>query len=71
MNKPVPVNPQKCPLCGKANACVMVECGSKASECWCMSSSVMFSPDLLQQVPAQARGKACICLACAVKAGES
>lgn len=55
-----------CPLCGKANQCAMeVEkaTGEKQPPCWC--TRVDFSAELLEKVPLEARGKACICEACA------
>ena len=55
-----------CPLCGKVNQCAMeVEkaTGVKQPPCWC--TQVDFSAELLEKVPAPARGTACICEDCA------
>jgi len=37
--------------------------GEAQPPCWCTRAT--FSPDLLAQVPAPARGQACLCAACA------
>ncbi|MEP6823204.1 MAG: cysteine-rich CWC family protein [Ramlibacter sp.] len=37
--------------------------GNEQLPCWC--TQVDFSRDLLEKLPAEARGQACICLACA------
>jgi len=57
-----------CPLCGRANQCAMdVEraTGLKQPPCWC--TQVDFNRDLLESLPAEARGLACICQACAAR----
>jgi hypothetical protein len=51
-----------CPLCGQPNQCA-ISAGLPPESCWCMQTSV--SQDALAQLPAEARGKACICPACA------
>ncbi len=55
-----PVDPSRCPLCGKAN-----ECGAErgASTCWCYSARI--PEDVLNRIPADQRDRACICEACA------
>ena len=50
-----------CPLCGQPNRCVMAA-GQDKEPCWC--SEAEFPQALLDQVPAEAREKACICKAC-------
>lgn len=55
-----------CPLCGKPNRCAMEverETGRKQPPCWC--TGVDFSAGLLERIPAESRGKACICADCA------
>lgn len=39
------------------------ETGVAQGPCWCLSAT--FGPELLARVPAEARGQACICAACA------
>src|SRR5437764_21496 len=59
-------DPARCPLCAGPNRCAMeVEraSGEAQAACWCTRAT--FSPDLLAQVPATARGQACLCAACA------
>ncbi len=66
MSTPRPINPEVCPLCGQGNQCAMeVErtTGQKQPPCWCTNAS--FSAELLAKVPAESRGQACICAACA------
>ncbi|TFI48852.1 hypothetical protein E4O93_05615, partial [Diaphorobacter sp. DS2] len=48
----------RCPLCGQSNGCA-VAAGLPAQQCWCMHESV--SRDALARLPAEARGRACIC----------
>lgn len=63
-------DPCRCPLCGQPNACAMAApapaaaTGGHAQQlpCWC--TRITFSAELLRQVPAAARHKACICAAC-------
>ena len=60
------VDPSRCPLCGQPNQCAMeVEraTGAKQPPCWC--TGLDFSGELLEKLPAESRGKACICNACA------
>jgi predicted Fe-S protein YdhL (DUF1289 family) len=54
------VDPARCPLCGRNNACGMV---AGCSPCWC--TEVAIAPSTLAAVPAAARGVACLCRACA------
>lgn len=50
-----------CPVCGKANGCYMVA-GKDPSACWCMTTKV--PKDLLATIPAEKRGKSCVCKEC-------
>ena len=57
---------RRCPLCGQANTCAMeIERASGVQQppCWCLG--VIFGPEVLARVPADARNSACICVACA------
>ncbi|WP_210543666.1 cysteine-rich CWC family protein [Rhodoferax sp. PAMC 29310] len=61
-----PTDPAHCPLCGKPNQCAMElerSSGQKQPPCWCTQAD--FSADLLAQIPAESKGKACVCAACA------
>jgi len=63
---PAAVDPTRCPLCGGPNTCAMETAratGQPQPPCWC--TQVNFSAELLAQVPAPARHKACICKQCA------
>jgi len=37
--------------------------GSKPERCWCMDA--VFTPAVMDQIPDEAKGKACICAKCA------
>ena len=66
MQVALPADPGHCPLCGQPNECAMeIEraTGVKHPPCWC--SQVTFEASLLSRLPEHARGKACICPACA------
>lgn len=52
-----------CPLCGGPNACAPAVSGSLDTPCWCRQAT--FSQALLERVPAEQRGLACICARCA------
>ena len=59
-------DPSRCPLCGAANQCAMETervTGQPQGPCWC--TQVDFSTALLERVPQEARGQACICRTCA------
>lgn len=77
-----PVDPARCPLCGEANQCARPfgdwACGDGACgnatgstgaptrDCWCFR--VTIPQEVLDRIPAPARGVACICTRCAGKA---
>ena len=68
----VPSDPAHCPLCGQANRCAMETekvSGVKQPPCWC--TQVDFSAGLLDSIPPAARGKACVCAACASRIESS
>lgn len=70
MPTPASPEPTHCPLCGQANLCAMEAerlTGVKQAPCWC--TQVDFSRAALHRIPDAARGKACICQACATQAG--
>jgi len=55
---------RRCPLCGDDNDCRLAQAGREAAgACWCMEES--FPAALLERVPAEARGRRCICRGCA------
>lgn len=58
-----------CPLCGQPNACAPSASGRFDTACWC--SDLSLPAALFEQLPAAARGSACICRACALAAGAS
>ncbi|WP_332873982.1 cysteine-rich CWC family protein [Amphritea pacifica] len=59
------IDPHLCPLCHQDNRCGnLSSCGSDAS-CWCRSPDISFPQTLLDRVPEEAKGRACICRSCA------
>lgn len=66
---PHSIDPSRCPLCGGDNRCAMeIEkaTGIPQAACWCMDAAI--DPATRAQIPPAARGKACICAACATRA---
>jgi len=55
----------RCPVCSGPN-----ECGLAAgkSECWCFEATI--APEVLEQVPEEAKGKVCVCEKCVRAANE-
>ncbi|MDD5028614.1 MAG: cysteine-rich CWC family protein [Rhodoferax sp.] len=53
-----------CPLCGQPNQCAMAAPNGATTQqpCWCTQEK--FSADLLEQIAPEARGLACVCVAC-------
>jgi hypothetical protein len=58
-----PLAEPRCPLCGGPNGCAPAEVGRFDVACWC--TEVRFSPDVLARIPAEQRGRACLCQRCA------
>jgi hypothetical protein len=61
------IDPSRCPLCGGPNDCANVACDGVAENCWCTAES--FPRSLLESVPLDAVGLACICRQC-LRAGR-
>ncbi len=59
MTSPAP-EAERCPLCGERN-----DCGMAAGKggCWCFTATIPH--EVLERVPPEARGVACVCPACA------
>jgi len=60
------IDPTRCPICHEPNVCAMEKAkvtGSKPERCWCMDA--VFKPEVMDLVPDQAKGKACLCAKCA------
>ncbi|MFL0805371.1 MAG: cysteine-rich CWC family protein [Agarilytica sp.] len=55
-----------CPICRKDNACGNLSCEGDTTACWCKSADITFPESLLQRVPKESQGKACICQSCAL-----
>ncbi|MFQ5345520.1 MAG: cysteine-rich CWC family protein [Mariprofundus sp.] len=57
------IDPCTCPLCGRANHCAVAENSGQLTEpCWCMR--VQIPSALRDQIPPQAKQRACICSNC-------
>ncbi|HVJ72894.1 MAG TPA: cysteine-rich CWC family protein [Casimicrobiaceae bacterium] len=61
-----PIDPSRCPRCGGPNGCAMATASTsgaaRAEPCWCTRVTVPAS--LLDDLPADAKGVACLCAAC-------
>ncbi len=56
----------RCPLCGQPNACAMA--AGSPGDCWC--TQVRIGAELIDRIPADDRGRACVCANC-VQAAEA
>ena len=68
MSLDAPFDATRCPLCGADNRCAMEigrATGQPQAPCWCVSASL--DPALLNRIPDEARGKACVCSACVAR----
>ncbi|OMF38719.1 hypothetical protein BK133_00480 [Paenibacillus sp. FSL H8-0548] len=54
-----------CPLCNQPNECGIKAVSEGQADCWCFHEK--FPEELLKQLPADQRGKACICRSCLVR----
>lgn len=55
------MNTDHCPICGEQNKCLVGTV--EQSNCWCINTGE-FPDKLLELVPAESRGKKCICRKC-------
>lgn len=51
-----------CPICSQPNECGIKAVQENGADCWCFREK--FPEELLQQIPINIRGKACICKRC-------
>ena len=54
------IDQKRCPLCGETNGCGMA---AGKGDCWC--KGVKIAAEVLAEIPAEARERACICERCA------
>ncbi|MFT5591946.1 MAG: hypothetical protein ACI8SR_000301 [Oceanicoccus sp.] len=59
------IDPFLCPLCQQKNRCVNLGDKDTNKNCWCNHPDIKFPKALLDQVPEEKKGKACICQQCA------
>jgi hypothetical protein len=64
METAAPIDPSRCPLCGRGNDCAMAA-GRIGEPCWC--TKVTVTTAVLARIPADRRGVACICAACVAR----
>jgi len=62
MSLDVSFDPSRCPLCGRANQCLLCSPVAYKGQCWC--TQVEVPAELLARVPEHLRNRACICRAC-------
>lgn len=55
--KKTPIDERRCLLCNEIN-----HCGADKGDCWCFHTEIPIA--LLEQIPVEERGKACICKKC-------
>jgi len=65
----VPRAEHRCPLCGGPNGCAAAAAGRFDVACWC--TSVHIPVEVIARIPAEQRGRACICLNCAIGTGTA
>jgi len=68
---PAGADPTRCPLCGGDNRCALeIEraTGQPQPPCWCVDTA--FPPGLLDTLPPDAQGVACVCAACVRAAAQ-
>jgi broad specificity phosphatase PhoE len=53
---------RRCPVCGADNSCAVAD-GQSVSACWCHGSKL--SREVLERIPRERRGTACVCQWCA------
>jgi hypothetical protein len=68
MDTAAPIDPSRCPLCGRSNDCAMAAARIGES-CWC--TRVTVTATMLEQVPVYQRGRACLCAACIARLAAS
>jgi hypothetical protein len=65
MHEPAPpavtgVDPTLCPICGQPNGC-----GAARGEATCWCETAVIPAEVLERIPVEARGRACVCRECA------
>ncbi|MGL6259823.1 cysteine-rich CWC family protein [Vibrio sp. WXL103] len=61
----------KCPICQQDNRCGQPKTQGCGDQCWCFDQNIKFPEALLDQVPQDQKGIACICQSCAEKFAKS
>lgn len=59
------VDPLLCPLCQQQNLCANLGMAEGKKTCWCNDPNIQFPTALLEKIPSDKKGKACICQKCA------
>lgn len=57
-----PVDPARCPLCGRPNHCQLCTTAAYKGSCWCFEVEIPAA--LLARVPTGLRNRACVCRDC-------
>ena len=60
------IDPTRCPICHEPNVCAMEKAkltDTKPERCWCFDA--VFTPAVMDLVPDESKGKACVCAKCA------
>ena len=56
------MNAERCPRCGQPNRCAQAGQDQPVQDCWCFH--VPIAPGALEQLPAEAGDRACLCPNC-------
>lgn len=62
---PIPIPASECPLCGGPNDCGPASSGNFDVPCWCTKACISF--ELVDSLPDDVRGTACICAQCVAR----
>lgn len=54
---------ERCPRCGQPNHCAQAGRAQAVTDCWCFHTPI--PRQLLEELPAEQRGKSCLCPNCA------
>jgi hypothetical protein len=57
------LSPRHCPRCGQPNQCAQAGASTPVAHCWCFDLSI--APAQLDNLPAEARERICLCPRCA------
>ncbi|MDG1583324.1 cysteine-rich CWC family protein [Pseudomonas sp. GOM6] len=60
---------ERCPRCGQLNQCAQASSPQPVQDCWCFHRPI--PRQLIEELPAEQRGKSCLCPHCAKALGTA